>query len=125
MIGWLNEINRLASKGKREHRELPVPPSRPQGSPAPPAQHPGPIPGHRAAPDLHRVAREFKKKKTWESSSMGEIFSDLIFGLERASGTTQGGRDQAPALHLETLHTRILHAPKKGPGPSFQTPLPD
>ena len=38
MIGWLNEINRLASKGKREHGEPPWEPETAlSGSPAHPS----------------------------------------------------------------------------------------
>lgn len=47
MIGWLNEINRLASKGKKEHREPPGgPQSRPQGTlpRRPPTPTPAPPP---------------------------------------------------------------------------------
>lgn len=40
MIGWLNEINRLASKGKREHRE-PRCPLSPQPSDLVPSQGTG------------------------------------------------------------------------------------
>lgn len=77
MIGWLNEINRLASKGKREHREPPVPPKPATGEPcpppSPPAQRPGPIPGHRAArtcSGLLRILQRTWRRDPWEKSSM-------------------------------------------------------
>lgn len=45
MIGWLNEINRLASKGKKEHREPPGGPPEPAtGEPCPAAPTPTPTP---------------------------------------------------------------------------------
>lgn len=50
MIGWLNEINRLASKGKREDREPGTAARREPARPGHRGQRPGPLPGHRAAP---------------------------------------------------------------------------
>lgn len=72
MIGWLNEINRLVSKGKREHREPPVPPEPAAGEPCPPAQRPGPIPGRRAARTcvgLLRTLQRTWRQDPWEKSS--------------------------------------------------------
>lgn len=75
MIGWLNEINRLASKGKREHGEPPGAPRQARrgalpclAAARPSHQCPGPIPGHQAAPNpgwadkiLGRICRPTEK----------------------------------------------------------------
>lgn len=72
MIGWLNEINRLASKGKREHGE---PPREPEialsGSPARP-RLPRPLswsqPGALRCPQLSWAQTFRKELETHEKS---------------------------------------------------------
>ena len=115
MIGWLNEINRLASKGKREHREPPWEPPETalKGSPARPST-PRPVswshPGALSCPQPKLGRQDFRKKL----ETHREILSDLRFGRE--GPLLESGREGearlgqasccspgAPLLHNSTL----------------------
>lgn len=114
MIGWLNEINRLASKGKREHREPPVPP-------VPPAQRPGPIPGHRAArtcAGLLRILQRTWRQDPWEKSSMTP-HSALKGHLPEPS--REGEARLLPLTRKPPAPGLSCARPTQGLGPSSQT----
>lgn len=108
MIGWLNEINRLASKGKREDRE---PGAAARGAPArpgPEASAPAPSRATGRPPAPFGLTRQFR---IW-GSTHGESLRDLKLDPEGASaGRKQGGLGIKRTVHLGPLHWPVRARP--------------
>lgn len=110
MIGWLNEINRLASKGKREHREPPwEPPDSPAREPCPWWLPPGGGGAHPSHLQISILVPSWGTKLPVTGAGLiqnlreklethGEILSDLRFGREGRGQLLVSSREGAARL---------------------------